>query len=185
MGEPAFQTTTRFVRSLSEALRALRLFDRVLPLVPPTTRRSLEAPDGRPAHDGALPLHVSTALADDRLIEEVFLAQTQRTLGPVTAPLVKGALALAGSSPAVAFGHLDQVLRVLNQGVSAAWESSSPTSGLITLTYPASVNLDRFAACGWVGALRHAYALCNTEGTTRAAASLGRIVKVEASWQTG
>ncbi len=97
-------------------------------------------------------------------------------------PLLKVALAISGNSPATAFARLADILPVIMRGMASRYDATSPTSGLVTITYPEQVSLDRFAGGGWTGALRYAYFLCGLTGTTRCAASMGRVVKVEASW---
>ncbi len=180
-----FETSTLFVKSLADALKQCGHLERVAATVPPEVRASLLDPNARRVHRGDVPLCVCTALADGPIIEEVFAVQTQRTLGPVAAPLMKVALALTGNSPATAFARLDDVLGVMMKGVTAAWTPTSTSAGVVSITYPATVQLDGYAAHGWAGALRYAYELAGVPGTTKAATSAGRVASVEAAWTKG
>lgn len=177
-----FSTTPIFVRSLANALTSLGLLDRVLPLVPPSTRASLVDPGLVRAHDGAVALHVCTALADAELVEKVFEEQLRRTLGSVIAPLVRVAMALTGNSPAVAFSRLDDLFKVMMKGVTPSWEPLSPTSGVVTITYPAGVTVDRYSGHGWVGGLRYAFELAGVKGTAVPQQWEGNRVSVAVSW---
>lgn len=177
-----FSTTPIFVRALANALTSLQLRDRVLPLVPPSTRASLTDPGLVRVHDGAVALHVCTALADEGLSEKLFEEQLRRTLGSVLGPLLKVMMALAGNSPAAAFSRLDDMFKVLMSGVTPSWAPSSASSGVVTIAYPADVTVDRFAAHGWAGALRYAYEIAGVKGTAVPQQWEGSRVTVAVSW---
>ena len=177
-----FSTTPIFVRSLANALSSLKLLDRVLPLVPPSTRASLLEPGLVRAHDGAVAMHVCSALADETLVEQVFEEQLRRTLGSVISPLARVAMALAGNSPAAAFARLDDLFMVMMKGVTPTWESTSPTSGVVSITYPMGVTADRFTAHGWAGGLRYAYDLAGVKGTAVPRKVEGNRLSVAVAW---
>jgi hypothetical protein len=96
-------------------------------------------------------------------IEEVYYDHVRRSVGPLLAPFVKVALALAGKDPRTIYKRMDDMMLSVVKGVKCSWAEESATSGVLSVLYVRDeVKLPSLRA--WSGVIRYTFDLCEVKG---------------------
>ncbi len=177
------------LKALADSLRARPDFDRVRALLRPETAAALERPALQKWHDGAVVFDLTLAMDQvmgGDAIEEVHYDHVRRSIGPLLAPFVKVALALAGKDPRTIYKRMDDMMVSVVRGVKCSWVEQSPTSGLLTVLY-AHDEVKPPSLRAWAGVIRYTFDLCEVKGQVSARFKDfdGHRLEFDVSWTAG
>ncbi len=139
------------VSAMGRAARELG-FDDVVPALSEPVRRAFASPWSTRWHPGAVLIEFSDTMVAKHgaaALEAHGYEMTRRSFGPVLRSLLRGAIRLAGGTPAALFSRLPEVLSFVFRGVEGSWD---PSARELTLRYPVVVPPDIIAP--WRGVVR-------------------------------
>jgi hypothetical protein len=173
-------------RGIRAELDRRGLTERVLARLQGEAREALERP---PLHSTWLPgrLHdeilVATAHETNRqMLRDIGYSVSKATTGPIALPLIKTVLSLFGASPASLLNNLDRITSIQVRGVHHVYQPETPTSGVVTISYPDPADPLLFAV--WEGVFSFSKDILGIPVTVETAVSTpdGRSARVRVVW---
>lgn len=180
-----YEASSVHVAGFVAAAKAVGALEKALPHVAPETRAVVERPFDRKWVPAAVIQDLTAtvaAKAGPEVLAELNYRMTRDSLGRLVLPLLKVGMALTGRSPASVFSRLDDSVKVAMKGVHVTWEATSPSGGVVRISYPEPP--PPVVHHAWAGVFRFGYELAGTTGKLESFEYVegGKTLVMKVSW---